>query len=185
MYCVAGERDRSVHVLEHMSGYRGSRPVRVGNAAWDQKQLDVLGEVLDAAHLLRDKLGELSSPTRQLLITLANRAVKAWQEPDAGMWEARDAERHYVSSKVMCWVALDRATKLAPKLAPKLGEETDADTWTSARDEIRAAVLDRAWSERAEAFTGAFDSDELDASVLMLPLVDFLPATDRRMRATI
>jgi GH15 family glucan-1,4-alpha-glucosidase len=181
MYGVEGERDLSEHVLEHLSGYRGSRPVRVGNAAWDQKQLDVLGEVLDAAHLLRDKLGELSAPTRQLLVALANRAVRSWQDPDAGMWEARDAERHYVSSKVMCWLALDRAVKLAPML----GDEAQPDTWASARDEIRAAVLERGWSERATAFTGAFDSDELDASVLMLPLVDFLPVTDERMRATI
>jgi GH15 family glucan-1,4-alpha-glucosidase len=181
MYGVEGERDLSEHVLEHLSGYRGSRPVRVGNAAWEQKQLDVLGEVLDAAHLLRDQLGEFSSPTRQLLVSLANRAVSSWHEPDAGMWEARDAERHYVSSKVMCWVALDRATKLAQLL----GEDDSAESWANARDDIRTTVLDRAWSERAQAFTGAFDSDELDASVLMLPLVDFLPASDKRMRATI
>ncbi len=181
MYGVEGERDLSEHVLEHLSGYRGSRPVRVGNAAWDQKQLDVLGEVLDAAHLLREQLGELSTPSRQLLVALANRAVTSWQEPDAGMWEARDAERHYVSSKVMCWLALDRAMKLAPML----GDEAEPDRWRTARDEIRAAVLERAWSERAGAFTGAFGSDELDASVLLLPLVGFLPATDKRMRATI
>ena len=181
MYGVEGERDLSEHVLEHLSGHRGSRPVRVGNAAWDQKQLDVLGEVLDAAHLLREDLGEPAAPTRQLLVALANRAADSWTEPDAGMWESRDKERHYVSSKVMCWVALDRATKLAPVL----GEDADADRWAIARDEIRAAVLDRGWSERAGAFAGAFESDELDASVLLLPLVGFLPATDERMRATI
>ncbi len=181
MYGVAGERDLTEHVLEHLSGFRGSTPVRVGNAAWEQKQLDVLGEVLDAAHLLRHQLGELTGPTRQLLVALADRAVDSWQDLDAGMWEARDAQRHYVSSKVMCWVALDRATKLAPML----GNAADPDSWASARDEVRAAVLDRAWSEQAQAFTGAFESDELDASVLMLPLVGFLPASDGRMRATI
>lgn len=181
MYGVEGERDLSEHVLEHLSGHRGSKPVRVGNAAWDQKQLDVLGEVLDAAHLLREQLGELAAPTRQLLVALANRAAHSWEEPDAGMWEARDKERHYVSSKVMCWLALDRATKLAPML----GDEADADSWAAARDQIRAAVLKRGWSDRAGAFTGAFESDELDASVLLLPLVGFLPATDHRMRATI
>jgi GH15 family glucan-1,4-alpha-glucosidase len=181
MYGVEGERDLSEHVLEHLSGYRGSTPVRVGNAAWDQKQLDVLGEVLDAAHLLREHLGELAAPTRQLLVALANRAASSWREPDAGMWEARDTERHYVSSKVMCWLALDRATKLAPIL----GDEADANRWASAGAEVRAAVLERGWSERAGAFTGAFESDELDASVLLLPLVGFLPATDKRMRATI
>jgi GH15 family glucan-1,4-alpha-glucosidase len=179
VYGVEGERDLSEHVLEHLSGYRGSIPVRVGNAAWDQKQLDVFGEVLDAAHLLRDRLGEISGPTRQLLVALADRAVDSWQEPDAGMWEARDAERHYVSSKAMCWVALDRATKLAPWLGAQ------PERWAIARDEVRAAILERGWSERANAFTGAFDSDNLDASVLMLALVGFLPATDKRMRATI
>ncbi len=181
MYGVEGERDLSEHMLEHLSGYRRSTPVRVGNAAWDQKQLDVLGEVLDAAYLLREQLGELAAPTRQLLVALANRAANSWEEPDAGMWEARDKERHYVSSKVMCWLALDRATKLAPML----GDEADVVSWATARGQIRAAVLDRAWSDRAGAFTGAFESDELDASVLLLPLVGFLPATDERMRATI
>ncbi len=181
MYGVEGERDLAEHVLEHLSGFRGSTPVRVGNAAWEQKQLDVLGEVLDAAHLLRDQLGELTGPTRQLLVALADRAVHSWQDPDAGMWEARGTQRHYVSSKVMCWVALDRATKLVPLL----GRAADPDSWAAARDDVRAAVLDRAWSDEAQAFTGAFESDELDASVLMLPLVGFLPATDDRMRATI
>jgi GH15 family glucan-1,4-alpha-glucosidase len=181
MYGVEGERDLNEHVLEHLSGFRGSAPVRVGNAAWDQKQLDVLGEVLDAAHLLRHQLGELTGPTRQLLVALADRAVESWQDPDAGMWEARDAQRHYVSSKVMCWVALDRATKLAPML----GTEAKAQGWAAARDEVRAAVLGRGWSDRFQAFTGAFESDHLDASVLLLPLVGFLPATDSKMRATI
>ena len=181
MYGVEGERDLSEHVLEHLSGYRDSAPVRVGNAAWDQKQLDVLGEVLDAAHLLRHHLGQLTGPVQQLLVALADRACDSWQDPDAGMWEARDAARHYVSSKVMCWVALDRATKLAASL----GDGADASRWSAARDDIRAEVLTRAWSERTNAFTGAFDSDELDASVLILPLVGFLPATDERMRATI
>ena len=181
MYGVEGERDLSEHVLEHLAGYRGSAPVRVGNAAWEQKQLDVLGEVLDAAHLLRHHLGELTGPVQQLLVALADRACESWQDPDAGMWEARDVQRHYVSSKVMCWVALDRATKLAPGL----GDGADAGRWSAARDDIRAEVLSRAWSERTNAFAGAFDSDELDASVLILPLVGFLPATDERMRATI
>jgi GH15 family glucan-1,4-alpha-glucosidase len=181
MYGVEGERDLTEHVLEHMSGFRDSTPVRVGNAAWDQKQLDVLGEVLDAAHLLREQLGDLTEPTRHLLVTLADRAVDSWREPDAGMWEARDAQRHYVSSKVMCWVALDRAIQLAPAL----GEEAETEKWGVARDEIRAAVSDGAWSETTQAFCGAFESDDLDASVLLLPLVGFLPATDPRMRATI
>jgi GH15 family glucan-1,4-alpha-glucosidase len=181
MYGVEGERDLTEHVLEHLGGYRGSTPVRVGNAAWEQDQLDVFGEVLDAAHLLRDQLGQFQAPTQQLLVALANRAASTWEQPDAGMWEARDKQRHYTSSKVMCWVALDRAVDLAPRL----GDAADPAAWVKARDAVRAAVLDQAWSEQAGAYTGAFGSDDLDASVLVLPLVGFLSGDDDRMRATV
>jgi GH15 family glucan-1,4-alpha-glucosidase len=181
MYGVEGERDLTEHVLEHLGGYRGSVPVRVGNEAWKQDQLDVFGEVLDAAKLLEDKLGEFAPATQQLLVSLAHRAASTWEQPDAGMWEARDKRRHYTSSKVMCWVALDRAVDLAPRL----GAGADPDAWAKARDEVRRAVLDQAWSEKAGAYTGAFGSDDLDASVLLLPVVGFLPADDTRMRATI
>jgi GH15 family glucan-1,4-alpha-glucosidase len=153
----------------------------VGNQAWEQDQLDVFGEVLDAAYLMRDALGELTPATQQLLVSLADRAAATWQEPDAGMWEARDARRHYTSSKVMCWVALDRAIEMAPRL----GAGADVDTWVKAREAVREAVLAQAWSERAGAYTGAFGSDDLDASVLLLPLVGFLPADDPRMLATV
>jgi len=181
MYGVEGERHLDEHELAHLPGFRDSRPVRIGNAAWDQEQLDVLGEVLDGVEQLRDQLGELDEPTRELLITLADRAATTWREPDAGMWEARDQRRQYVSSKVMCWVALDRAVRLAPLL----GDDLDLGHWEDARERIRVAVLAKAWSERAGAYTGAFDSDDLDASVLLLPLVRFLPARDERMWATI
>jgi len=181
MYGVGGERDLSEHTLEHLSGYHDSRPVRVGNQAWTQVQLDVLGEVLDAVHLLRHDLGDLEEHLQELLVELANRAAAGWAEPDAGMWEARDKRRPYTSSKVMCWVALDRAISLADRL----GAAADPARWTIARDEVRATVLEQAWSPTAGAYTGAFASDELDASVLLLPLVGFLPASDERMRATI
>jgi len=165
------------HELAHLPGFRDSKPVRIGNAAWDQEQLDVLGEVLDAV----EQLGGLDEPTRGLLIALANRAATTWREPDAGMWEARDQRRQYVSSKVMCWVALDRAIRLAPLL----GDGVALERWEAARERVRAAVLTKAWSERAGAYAGAFGSDDLDASVLLLPLVGFLPARDERMWATI
>ena len=181
MYGVAGERDLTEHTLEHLSGYRDSRPVRVGNQAWTQVQLDVYGEVLDAVHLLRDDLGELDERLRDLLVVLADRAATGWAEPDAGMWEARDEQRHYVSSKVMCWVALDRAIALSDRL----GEAADPVGWSDARDAIRAAVVEQAWSAEAGAYAGAFASNDLDASVLLLPLVGFLPAGDARMRCTI
>ena len=181
MYGVEGERDLTEHEVTHLPGFRDSRPVRLGNGAWDQTQLDVLGEVLDAAQQLREQLGELEEPTRHLLVALADRAASTWREPDAGMWEARDASRQYLSSKVMCWVALDRAVRLAPLL----GDDPPVQRWEEARDRVRTAVLTKGWSEQAGAYTGAFGSDELDASVLILPLVRFLPADDERMWATI
>jgi hypothetical protein len=181
MYGVEGERDLAEQELEHLHGYRGSSPVRIGNEAWKQEQLDVYGEVLDAAYLLRDQLGDLAPATQQLLVALADRAARSWQQPDAGMWEARDEKRHYTSSKVMCWVALDRALRLAPRL----GKDADPEAWEQARAAVRAAILEQAWSETAGAYTGAFGSDDLDASVLLLPVVGFLPADDERMRATI
>ena len=128
-------------------------------------------------HLLRDISVLSGQPSTA---GWRSRAGRRRADPDAGVG-GRDAERHYVSSKVMCWVALDRAIKLAPIL----GETAEVDKWTVARDEVRAAVLARGWSERAQAFCGAFESDELDASVMILPLVGFLPATDHRMGATI
>ncbi len=181
MYGVEGERVLSEHELDHLPGFRGSRPVRVGNAAWDQGQLDVLGEVLDAAEQMRQQLGDLDESTQRLLIALADRAAATWREPDAGMWEARDQLRRYVSSKVMCWVALDRATRLAPLL----GDRADPQRWSQTREHVKTAVLAKAWSEQAGAYTGAFGSDDLDASVLLLPLVGFLDARDERMWATI
>lgn len=181
MYGVEGERDLSEHELPHLRGYAESTPVRAGNDAWRQRQLDVLGEILDAAYLLRSELQDMGPENRQLLIALADRAADSWRGPDAGMWEARDTDRQYVSSKVMCWVALDRAVRLAPLL----GAESERDRWAAARDEVHRTVVEEGWNEQVGAFTGALGSDELDASVLMIPLVGFLPADDARVRRTV
>ncbi|MEV4812204.1 glycoside hydrolase family 15 protein [Micromonospora avicenniae] len=181
MYGVGGERDLSEHVLDYLSGYGDSRPVRAGNDAWRQRQMDVPGEVLEAAYVLRDRLGQFDEELRETLVDLADQTVDIWHRPDAGMWEIRAEERHYTSSKVGCWVALDRAVRLAPWL----GERADPRRWAETRDEIHRTVLEQSWNERVGAFTGAFESDELNASVLMMPLVDFLPASDPRMWATI
>ena len=181
MYGVEGERDLTERTLGHLRGYRDSAPVRVGNGAWQQRQLDVLGEVLFAAHLLRDQLAPLEEPVQEMLAALADQAARDWQQPDAGMWESRGEPRNYTASKVMCWVALDRAVKLADRL----GHWARPQEWERARDQVRAEVLERAWSDEAGAYAGAFDSHSLDASVLLLPLVGFLPAEDPRMLATI
>jgi GH15 family glucan-1,4-alpha-glucosidase len=181
MFGAGGEHDLTEHQLDHLAGYADSRPVRVGNDAWTQKQLDVLGEVLECAWVLRDQLGDLSPATAAFLRALADRAAATWREPDAGIWEGREGERDYLTSKIMCWVALDRAINLADRL----GDEADVPRWKSAREEVRTAILDRGWNEEVKAFTGAFDSDHLDAGVLLLPIVGFLPGDDERVVATL
>ena len=179
VYGVEGERDLTEHELGHLAGWRDSRPVRIGNDAWKQRQLDVLGEVLFAARLLRDQI-EFTDQICELLVALAHQAQDAWQQPDAGMWESRDHPRHYTSSKVICWVALDCAIDLADELHA----HERVEQWRTTADEIRDTVLREAWSESGY-LAGAFGSDQLDVSVLLLPLLGFLPATDARMSATI
>lgn len=181
MFGISGEHDLAERELSHLAGWRNSRPVRIGNGAWDQKQLDVYGELLIVLDLYKSKLGELHPEIQRFACYLADTAARSWQAKDAGMWEMRGEPRHHLSSKVLCWAALDRATRLAPHL----GENADAERWAPARDEIRAAVLERGWSERRQAYAQSFDSDELDAAALLMPLVGFLPATDTRMRSTI
>ncbi|MDG4790322.1 glycoside hydrolase family 15 protein [Micromonospora sp. WMMD1102] len=181
MFGVEGERDLTERRIETLRGYADSSPVWVGNEAWRQHQLDVSGEVLDAAWRLRDYLDPMRPEVRDLLRSLAEQTVRRWREPDAGMWEARDAARHYVSSKVGCWTALDRAVRFGDRL----GDPGDLARWTATRDEIRETVLREGWNADVGAYTGAFGSDQLDASVLLMPIAGFLPATDKRMRATI
>lgn len=182
VFGVEGERDLTEHALTHLRGYRGSAPVRVGNDAWLQTQLDVHGEVLASAHLLRDQLGDLDPATTRFLVTLADLAADRWRDPDAGIWEGRDGERDYLSSKLMCWVALDRAIDMEELLGP--GEER-LRRWSAEREAVRTAILERGWSAEAGAYSGAFGSDHLDASVLLMPIVGFVAADDARMSATI
>ncbi|HEY0756503.1 MAG TPA: glycoside hydrolase family 15 protein [Ktedonobacteraceae bacterium] len=181
MFGVGGERDLSERSLNHLTGWRGSRPVRIGNGAWDQRQLDVYGELLSAAYKLREQLNDLDETTRHFLVEVADAAALHWQEQDQGIWEVRGGPRDFLYSKLMCWVALDRAINLADLLAAH--ERIDA--WTETRAQIREAILTQGWSDKAGAYTQAFGSDELDASVLMMPIVGFLPGSDPRMRATI
>lgn len=181
MFGIGGEHDLTEHTLDRLDGYAGARPVRIGNDAWDQKQLDVLGEVLECAWILRDQLGELSPGVAEFLTATADRAAATWEEPDAGIWESRGGHHHHLSSKLMCWVALDRAVRLADRL----GAAHRVGRWATERDRARAAILDQGFNSTVGAFTGAFDSDQLDASVLLLPLMGFLPADDARVLATL
>ncbi|NJQ01192.1 glycoside hydrolase family 15 protein [Streptomyces sp. PLAI1-29] len=181
MYGVGGEHDLSERELPHLRGRWDSRPARAGNGAWTQTQLDVHGELLNALHLYRERLGDLHPEIQRFAAGLADTAAERWTEPDAGMWEMRGPPRHHLSSKVLCWVALDRAVELAPRL----GRHARTAAWAAERDRVRAAVLRRGWSERRGAYAQAFDSDALDAAALLMPLYGFLPATDPRMAATI
>jgi GH15 family glucan-1,4-alpha-glucosidase len=181
VFGVEGERDLSEHELGHLAGYRGSRPVRLGNAAWTQKQLDVLGEVLECASLVPAELGSLEPFTASFLCQLIDRAGEQWAETDSSIWEGREGERNYLVSKLMCWVALDRGVALAPQL----GASADAARWSAARGAVCEAILRRGWSNEIGAFTGAFDSDRLDVGALLIPIFGFLPADDPRVERTI
>ena len=181
MFGVGGERDLSERELPHLGGWRNSRPVRVGNGAWRQRQLDVYGELLLAADRLIEQLGELDPVTRQFLTAAADAAASRWQEKDQGIWEIRGEPREFLYSKLMCWVALDRAIGMAEQLDAR----DRVPAWSQTRDEIRAAILEHGWSEQAGAFGQAFGSDDLDASNLMLAISGFLPGDDPRMKATV
>jgi alpha,alpha-trehalase len=181
MFGVGGEHDLTERTLAHLEGWRDSRPVRVGNGAWNQQQVDVYGELLGAAHQLRDYLDGIDDQTRGFLVACADAAAVRWREADQGIWEVRGEPRHFLYSKVMCWVALDRAIAMAGLLHA----EDRVDDWKRTRDEIHQVVLEQGWSETAQAFTQSFGSEELDASNLMMPIVGFLPATDPRILATI
>jgi GH15 family glucan-1,4-alpha-glucosidase len=181
MFGIGGERDLSERELPHLSGWRGSMPVRVGNGAWNQRQLDVYGELLDAAALLPDQVARLAPAARAFLGDLADTAATRWREKDQGIWEIRGEPRHFLYSKLMCWVALDRAIALAGLL----DANDRVDEWKRSREEIADAILTQGWNEKVGAFTQAFGSEALDASNLMMAIVGFLPADDPRMKATI
>ena len=181
MFGVGGEHDLTERELPHLEGWRDSRPVRVGNGAWGQAQIDVYGELLGAAHRLADQIGTLDEQTRAFLVACADTAAQRWREKDQGIWEVRGDPQHFLYSKVMCWVALDRAVALADLL-----HATDrVPAWTAVRDEIHDMVLRDGWSDEAKAFTQYVGSTELDASNLMMAIVGFLPPDDPRLLATI
>jgi alpha,alpha-trehalase len=181
MYGIGGEHDLTERELPHLRGWRDSRPARVGNGAWGQTQLDVYGELLNTLYLYHERLGDLHPEIQEFVGELADAAAEGWRQKDAGMWEMRGEPRHHLSSKVLCWTALDRAVKMAPAL----GRFAKTEAWAEERDRVRAAILERGWSEKHQAYAQSFDSDELDAAQLLMPILGFLPADDPRMRSTI
>ena len=181
MYGIAGERDLTEHSLDHLSGYRGARPVRVGNGAWNQQQHDVWGMILDALDVqFHAGAGMIVAPVWEGLATFVDAALQHWREPDQGIWEVRGDPKHFTASKVMCWVAASRGADLAAER----GDGERAKRWRAGADEIKADVLDKDVSKRG-VFRQHDETDELDASLLLLPIMGFLPPDDKRIRATV
>jgi GH15 family glucan-1,4-alpha-glucosidase len=180
MYGIGGESKLEEQLLEHLSGYEHSRPVRIGNGAYDQDQHDVWGAVLDSIYLHTRSRDQLPDRLWPIIKRQVERALERWREPDRGIWEVRGEPKHFLSSKVMCWVAADRGARLAGIR----NDERMAARWEAAAAEIHADICEHGVDERG-VFVQHYDTDALDASLLMLPLVRFLPTDDPRIRATV
>ncbi|MDZ7721487.1 MAG: glycoside hydrolase family 15 protein [candidate division KSB1 bacterium] len=181
MYGLGGEHKLDEQVLSHWEGYRGSGPVRIGNGAYGQLQLDIYGELMDSVYLYNKYGSPISYDLWNQLRRLMNWVAKNWNTPDEGVWETRGGRQHFVYSKVMCWVALDRALRLADKRS----FPADRNAWLSARDMIYETVMKQGWNEKRKAFVQHFGSRDLDASTLIMPLVFFMSPDDRRMLSTL
>jgi GH15 family glucan-1,4-alpha-glucosidase len=180
MYGIDGEAELKEQTLDHLSGYEGARPVRVGNAAYRQDQHDVWGAILDSIYLHTKSRDHLPERIWPILKKQVEEALANWREPDRGIWEVRGEPQHFTSSKLMCWVAADRGARLA-----EIREDLElAARWQSAADEIKADICANAVDDRG-VFCQHYGTDALDASVLLAPLVRFLPADDERIRATV
>jgi GH15 family glucan-1,4-alpha-glucosidase len=180
MYGIDGRRDLTETTRDDLTGYAGARPVRIGNGAFDQRQNDVFGAVLDSILLHTRHAERLPRRLWPIVESQAACATKVWREPDQGIWEARGKPQHYVSSKLMCWVALDRASELAEIR----GDPVQATDWRSTAEEIRADILEHGVSESG-VLRQHYETDALDASVLLAAIFDFLPPDDKRLQATV
>jgi GH15 family glucan-1,4-alpha-glucosidase len=179
MYGIGGERRLTEYELEELPGYEGSRPVRVGNAASDQFQLDVYGELALVSHMAIESGQTVERWDRW--VNVVGYVQSVWREPDEGIWEVRGPRRHFTQSKVMAWVVFDRAVKLAEHYELS----GDVESWKRTRDEIHAEVCERAYDAERGTFTQYYGSQELDAAVLVIPMTGFLPPTDERVIGTV
>jgi GH15 family glucan-1,4-alpha-glucosidase len=181
MYGIGGERDLTERTLDHLSGYGGARPVRVGNGAWNQQQHDVWGMILDALDVqFRRATSQIVLPVWEGLAGFVEAALAHWREPDQGIWEVRGDPKHFTASKVMCWVAAARGADLAAER----GDDKRAQQWRAGADKIKAEVLDKGVSSRG-VFRQHYKTDDLDASLLLLPIMGFLPPDDKRIISTV
>ncbi len=181
MYGLHGEECLPEQELLHLDGYKGSRPVRIGSGAATQRQLDIYGEIMDAALKLSDYVGKIGTELWPFLRDICNYVVMHWQEKDNGIWEVRGGPYHFVYSKVMCWVALDRGITIARRY----GFPADLEGWEESRSNIKEEVLERGWNEKKQAFVQHYDTDALDSSNLLIPILGFLPFDDHRVVSTI
>jgi GH15 family glucan-1,4-alpha-glucosidase len=182
LFDLSGHAHATEHTLDHLDGYRGSKPVRIGNAAVNQLQLDVYGEVLDSAYVFARFGGSVIGPTLwEELSSIVELAISRWEEPDSSIWEVRSERRQYVYSKLMCWVAVDRGIRIADRFDLPY----DRSAWRSARLRIHRAITSRGYSKHRNSFTQEFDSDALDASILRISQVRFLADKDPRIHSTV
>ena len=181
MYGLHGELDLEERELDHLSGYRGSAPVRIGNAAAQQIQLDVYGELINAVYETRGYGEETSQGDWQFIRKIANTARETWDTEDSGIWEVRGGPRHFTYSKLMCWVALDRSIRMAETV----GFDAPLEEWKRTAAAIRRAILERGFSQTLNSFVQALDSEVLDATSLLIPVLGLLPPDDPRVRGTI
>ena len=180
MFGIGGETDLSERTLDHLSGYGGSRPVRVGNGAYKQRQNDVFGALLDSIYIHSKTRGGVPEEMAPIVFEQAEAASSAWHLPDQGIWESRGEPKHYVSSKLMSWVALDRASRLARSY----GRSELEEKWAREAETVKADILDRGVSDRG-TFRQHYETDALDASLLLIPLIRFLRCEDERLQATV
>ena len=180
MYGIGGEADLTESTLDHLHGYLGSQPVRIGNAAFSQRQNDVYGALLDSVYIHSRALGGVSDELWRIASEQVEAAIAIWEQPDQGIWEARGEPKHYLSSKLMCWVALDRGTRLAKAR----GDRERAERWGAEATRIKDDILAKGVSADG-VFRQHYDTDELDASTLLIPLVRFLPSDDDRVVKTV
>ena len=181
VYGIDGRKTLTEETLSHFEGYKGSGPVRIGNAAYTQIQLDIYGALLDAVYLYNKYANPISAELWRDLRRLVNWVCDHWREPDNGIWEVRGGRQHFVYSKLMCWVTLDRALRLARRRS----FPADRERWYKTRDEIYEEILDRGWNPRLRSFVQTYDSSALDAACLMMPLVFFMSPSDPMMLDTI
>ncbi len=181
MYGIDGRKELTEETLDHLEGYKGSRPVRIGNAAYKQLQLDIYGELMDAAYLFNKYGTPISYDIWLSLRQLVDWVCDNWQRKDEGIWEVRGGQKHFVYSNLMCWVAIDRGLRLADKRSLP----TNRDRWLMVRDNIYEEIMDKGWNSQLQAFVQYYGSDSLDAANLMMPLVFFLSPTDPRMLKTL